>query len=180
MSVERTLERVARDLAAGDLGKARDRLHGLIAARPADLDLRRRLGSVYWELRHPSMAGRYWFLEEDKSPEMAAAVRAFERECGGNPVSMLRALKFRGDVDALDSPFAREALRGLQRRAGSEYGFRYVFGLAGGRGAGPRGPGKETLADKLSSLGCLLALALAAALMIIGLVTVVRSMFYSG
>jgi hypothetical protein len=44
MAIEQTLNRVERDIASGDYGRARDRLHGLIATYPNDLALRRKLG----------------------------------------------------------------------------------------------------------------------------------------
>jgi hypothetical protein len=43
MPIDETLDKVASEIAAGDLGKARDRLHGLLNTYP-DLGLRRRLG----------------------------------------------------------------------------------------------------------------------------------------
>lgn len=39
MSLEETLKKVGRDIASGDYGKARDRLHGLIATYPNNLAL---------------------------------------------------------------------------------------------------------------------------------------------
>ncbi len=67
MSKERTLERVEAEIAGGDLGKARDRLHGLIRTYPDDISLRSRLASIYWKLQYPHMAGCYWFLEENQN-----------------------------------------------------------------------------------------------------------------
>ena len=51
------LTRVLEDIHRGDLGKARDRLHGLVARFPDDLSLRTRLAEVYSELKYPRMAG---------------------------------------------------------------------------------------------------------------------------
>ena len=73
MPIEETLARIEGEIAAGDLGKARDRLHGLLSTYPADLMLRRKLGDVYWRLQYPEMAGRYWYLVEEKSPQMLEA-----------------------------------------------------------------------------------------------------------
>ncbi len=55
-----TLKKIEEDILKNDLGKARDRLHGLISTYPNDLELRKKLGEIYFELKHPSMAGRYW------------------------------------------------------------------------------------------------------------------------
>jgi hypothetical protein len=47
MGKETALRRVEEDIARGDLGKARDRLHGLLKDYPDDLALRTRLAEVY-------------------------------------------------------------------------------------------------------------------------------------
>jgi hypothetical protein len=175
---EETLSRIQADIASSDLGKARDRLHGLIATYPDDLALRLRLGQVYWELRYPSMAGRYWYLEEEKTPDMTAACLLFERSCGGNPVNLLLGLKFRGDIERIRDTYAGRTLLELQARAADSYGPTIVFGKTGReRYQYPRGP-------VAGGWSCLLALAIAAlvalgllGLMVIGLVTVLQWLF---
>lgn len=123
MSLERALERIDRDLANRDLGKARDRLHGLLATHPDNLMLRRKLGDVYSRLQFPSMAGRYWYLEEEKSTEMAAACEVFEKECGNNPVQILLAVKYKASLDAIKDTYAGRALLALQEQAVRKYGY---------------------------------------------------------
>ena len=118
----RALSRVQDDLDRGDLGQARDRLHGLIAQYSEDLSLRARLAEVYAELRYPRMAGRYWYLEGDKSPQMQEACRAFEESCGRDALQMLLAIKFRGDPTALPAP-SRGILEGLQKRSLGQHGY---------------------------------------------------------
>ena len=68
MPIEETWARIEDEIAARDLGKARDRLHGLLVTYPEDLAIRHRLGEVYWMLGHPAMAGRYWYLEAPAEP----------------------------------------------------------------------------------------------------------------
>ncbi len=96
MSKERTLERIEFEIAAGDLGKARDRLHGLIRTYPDDISLRSLLASVYWKLQYPHMAGCYWYLEENQTDETRQAVASFEKRCGGDPRVIWRWLKLKG------------------------------------------------------------------------------------
>jgi hypothetical protein len=69
-----TLQKIEDEIEAGDYGKARDRLHGLLVTYPDDLSIRRRLGDVCWQLQHPAMAGRYWYLEADQTPERLCPV----------------------------------------------------------------------------------------------------------
>ena len=128
---EKALNRIESDIASGDYGKARDRLHGLIATYPDAFDLRRMLGDVYWQLQYPAMAGRYWYLEEHRSPGMATACRAFEESCGDDPMQILLALKFRGDIEASRDTFAGRTLLALQERAQKERDCYIEFGKRG-------------------------------------------------
>lgn len=93
-----TLKRIEKDIENDDLGKARDRLHGLISTYPNELDLRKKLGDVYFELQYPAMAGRYWYLEENKTPQMEKACMEFENSMGHDMNNIARALKYKGDM----------------------------------------------------------------------------------
>ena len=53
MAKDDVLKRIYSDIEAGDLGKARDRLHGLLYTYPNDLHIRELLGDVYWRLQFP-------------------------------------------------------------------------------------------------------------------------------
>ncbi|PGV53453.1 DNA helicase [Bacillus sp. AFS037270] len=98
---DKTLKKIEEDIKNGDLGKARDRLHGLISTYPDELELRRKLGDIYSALKYPTMAGRYWYLEEDKTPEMEKACAVFEKSEGNNPYRISRALKFKGNPEII-------------------------------------------------------------------------------
>jgi len=113
-----TLDRAAADGARGDLGKARSRLEGLLQAYPAELIIRRRLGEVFWQLQYPERAGRYWYMFEDETPEMAAAKRAFEGRYGGDAWRMLDAIGFHGGLDSLSGTYADGVIRDLAKRSG--------------------------------------------------------------
>ncbi|MFP3512164.1 DUF6584 family protein [Peribacillus sp. SIMBA_075] len=97
----KTIKKIEEDIEKNDLGKARDRLHGLISTFPNELDLRRKLGDIYFALKYPSMAGRYWYLEKNKSPEMVKACIQFEKSMGNDPIRIGRAIKFKGDSEVL-------------------------------------------------------------------------------
>jgi hypothetical protein len=171
MAIEQTLERIERDLAARDYGRARNSLHGLISSYPDNLALRHRLGDVYWALQYPERAGRYWYLEEDKSPEMLAACRSFERACGDDPLQILFALKFRGDVQAIQETFAGRALLSLHESAKAKYSYYVDFRERGAKKYynWPERP-PSSLPGWLK-IGCLLGLFLIITLIVIGLVT---------
>ena len=173
MPIQQTLAKIEREIAAGDYGTARDRLHGLIATYPNDLTLRRKLGQVYWHLQYPAMAGRYWYLEADPTPDMAAACRAFERACGEDPLQILQALKFRGDLATID-PSAARKLGALQARVAERYGYRFDFQ---GRGAAHYQPTARPWQDQALIAGCLFVALIGALLMIVGVFTVASWLF---
>jgi hypothetical protein len=114
MSIETTLQNVELDIAAGNYDKARDRLLGLISTYPNELSLRRKLGDIYWHLQSPAMAGRYWYLEEAKTPEMETACRAFEHFCGSDALQIVSCLKFRGSLGVIQGTYAEKTLLALQ------------------------------------------------------------------
>ena len=98
-----TLRKIETDIQCEDLGKARDRLLGLISTYPNELELRKRLGDIYYELRYPVMAGRYWYLEKNKTPEMLKACNEFEKSMGNDPVRIARVIKYKGDLRLLQN-----------------------------------------------------------------------------
>ena len=123
MSKESILARVGVDVASGDLGKARDRLHTLVFEHPDDLSMRERLAEVYDSLQQPAQAGRYWYLSEPRDDRMANARTAYERLVGKDPLQLLAGLKFRGDEDVL-AGFARQTVGELRDRLLAVYGER--------------------------------------------------------
>jgi hypothetical protein len=86
---------------------------------------------------------------------------------------MLLALKFRGDIEPIRDTFAGRSLLALQEQA-KERGRIFEFGKSGAAKFG--GPYEET-DSKWVNIGCIAALILAAALMIIGLATILHWIF---
>jgi hypothetical protein len=118
VTLKATLERAAADEDRGDLGKARDRLEGLVAAYPDELEIRRRLGDIYWRLSYPERAGLHWYLLESDRPEMDDAKRAFEKRHGDDAWLMLDAIGYQGGLDAIRGTYAETVIGDLSRRAG--------------------------------------------------------------
>ncbi len=112
-----TLKHVEADIAEGNLGKARDRLHGLLFHYPDDLSLRKRLGDVYFQLQYPERAGCYWFLEKHKTEEMQRSVDAYVQSKGGDPMLILKGLHIGFDPEKISSNYAREILQDLKSKA---------------------------------------------------------------
>ncbi|QES10783.1 hypothetical protein DEJ44_23870 [Streptomyces venezuelae] len=106
MSPSHTLARVDADLAAGRVPMARQRLRGLVSSFPYDLTLRRRLAEVYRLYGDAAEAGRWMYLEEDRSPDETAAFEARYRTPGWR----MKALAWRGPEALAASAFAEEQL----------------------------------------------------------------------
>ena len=156
---ETTRERIEAEIAAGKLGIARDRLHGLVVSYPDDASLRSRLGDVYWKLGYPVEAGRFWFLDAPLDREKQAAVDLFVESCNSHPVKILRRLKLSSDLPGLEAE-ARTRLEDLLSRAGATL-------------PPVETPAAETRdASSLWIIGCLVVFLLVLSLAIIGLATV--------
>lgn len=85
------LDRVHRDLAAGCRWKARDRLLGLVRARPGDPEILDLLGQVLYDMGDLPAAGRYWYLT-DRDDDAAEAARAAFATRWGDDASQARQL----------------------------------------------------------------------------------------
>lgn len=112
------MARVERDIERGDLGKARDRLEGLLAAYPDELQIRARLGEIYWRLQYPERAGRHWYLLPSDNSEMDAAKQVFAARHHDDPARILRAIGYHGGLESMKGTYAGDVLRDLGRRAG--------------------------------------------------------------
>ncbi|MEW5539964.1 DUF6584 family protein [Streptomyces cyaneofuscatus] len=150
MALNDTLARVDADLAAGRIPVARQRLRGLVSSYPHEPAPRRRLAEVYRLYGDPAEAGRWMYLEEDRSPEETAA---FD-ERYANAVRRMRAMAWRGTESDAPTPFAAGQLAAV-REAASEIVGRPVTwdGLVEVKGDARQ---ISPLTDALTGIGCLL------------------------
>jgi hypothetical protein len=114
---DKTMAIIEKDMQSGNLGKARDRLHGLLVTYPDNLNLRKQLGDIYWLLQMPDMAGRYWYLEEIKDERMNIACHIFEKQFKNDPAFILLAIKFKGNTENEPDNFANQTLEMLHQKA---------------------------------------------------------------
>jgi len=157
----KTLKKIEDDIKKNDLGKARDRLHGLSSTYPNELELRRKLGDIYFSLKYPSMAGRYWYLEENKTPEMIKACAAFEQSEGNDPYRISRALKFKGNPEIILKLQLVQGYCPIQDKVKEKLVEEPT----------------ETLGDKLVTIGCSSILVLTFCFTLIGIITIFRWIF---
>jgi hypothetical protein len=114
---DNTMAMIEKDMQSGNLGKARDRLHGLLVSYPDNLNLRKQLGDIYWLLQMPDMAGRYWYLEEMKDERMNTACHIFEEQFKNDPAFILLSIKFKGNTEKDPDIFANQTLERLHKKA---------------------------------------------------------------
>ncbi len=83
--------------------------------------MRERLARLYWQLKLPEMAGRYWYLAEHKDADMLSACQRFEAQFRNDPLLLLFALKFKGSTETIRDTHAGQVLLDLDRRAHAKH-----------------------------------------------------------
>lgn len=130
MAEKETQQRIAEDLAMGNLAMARQRLRGLVGSYPDRQDLRLQLADLYRRSGQPGQAGRWSFLSEDADPsELAAFAREYPDpmlrmrvvgwrlpESDATPVVAVRLAQLREDAERAEG-------RSLSWEHSSEPGF---------------------------------------------------------
>jgi hypothetical protein len=113
------LERARADLARGDARKARDRLKGLVATYPEDLEVRRLLAEAYRRDRQFPEAGRWGYLfgphASGREREAFEGHNAFSRYSRVTD-SRLRRLLRSDDLATITDETGRALLRSLPRK----------------------------------------------------------------
>lgn len=101
------------------------------------------------------MAGRYWYLEEQKTPEMIEACSLFEKSMGNNANQIARALKFKGDNETIKELCSEHNVSSLQEKVTEKM---------------IEEP-EETWQDRLVPFGCISALILIILFALLGIYT---------
>jgi hypothetical protein len=86
------LTAVRTAISSGQLEEATNRLGAICCYTPPDFSHFKEIGDLYWELGFPAMAGRYWYLLDNKTDKMLSACDEFQRSLGNNPASIIRVL----------------------------------------------------------------------------------------
>ncbi|WP_030326820.1 DUF6584 family protein [Streptomyces sp. NRRL B-3229] len=171
MPPRETLARVDADLAAGRVPVARQRLRGLVSSFPCDLTLRRRLAEVYRLYGDAAEAGRWMFLEEDRTADETAA---FEARYGTSGRRM-KALAWRGPEALAATSFAERQLAALRTACAEELGRSVDWDDPATYGEGRERNEDEpsvpwTVGGVLAGAGCLVAVLAFLAIWVNGLV----------
>jgi hypothetical protein len=86
------LAEIRCDIGDGKTDEAVDKLGGLVLKIRPGTPHSEEIGNLFWEIGLPAMAGRYWYLLDNKSDEILAACDEFQRSLGNNPVLIIDAL----------------------------------------------------------------------------------------
>jgi len=165
------LDRVDADVAAGNLGKAKERLTGLLHAHPHDLSLRPKLAEIYWLMKWPEEAGAYWYLEPNPNEEMLKAIAIFEKGCKHDPLRVLERLKLRVNLEEMADSYAKERISGLREAIRNQGKVMPAF--VESRLSTPLKPSaKEKWSFSLFTMGCTVLFIIAVSLILIGVATV--------
>jgi len=122
----RGLERARAELDGGDVRKARERLKGLVATYPEDLEVRASLAQAYRLDGQPTEAGRWGYLIGPAATDEERL--AFERHCAFGCASRITESRLRrllrcSDLSVISDDQGRAILaslpsKTLQRRDG--------------------------------------------------------------
>lgn len=167
VTTKRTFARVDDDLERGDVAMARTRLKSLLISLPQSLEARERLGDLYRREGDRVEAGRWSYLSEQRD---LGETTAFERACGGNPVRIMRGLRWQGSEDDATTEVARERLLDVRTRAEAAAGKKLEWSDRG------REVGGSTW-DDVVPVGCLLVALVLLFLVVVGAVTVLGWIF---
>ncbi|MDX2132166.1 MAG: DUF6584 family protein [Planctomycetota bacterium] len=81
--MRRLIERVERDVVAGDLGSARRRLMSRVREAGYSAELCERIARLSCDMRDTREAGRWFFLTACDDPQASAAIAVFVQSCAG-------------------------------------------------------------------------------------------------
>jgi hypothetical protein len=86
------LAAIRRAISDGNAEEAKAKIRSVSLNVSPGSRLTKEIGELYLELGFSAMAGRYWYLLEDKSDQMIAACEEFERSLGNSPVLIMETL----------------------------------------------------------------------------------------
>lgn len=95
----RAVEAARRDIDAGRLWKARDRLDGAVRTSPHDAELLLLLGEVLYEMRDLPRAGAAWILTQRDDEAARAAVAALYERYGCDEKQIRRAIPYKQPIE---------------------------------------------------------------------------------
>jgi hypothetical protein len=84
--LENELKVIKTAIATGNINDASEMLAGLCVNAPPGGEFSKEIGDLFYAMGFSAMAGRYWYFLSDRSDQMVAACKDFERSLGNSPV----------------------------------------------------------------------------------------------
>ena len=137
--LEADLAAIRKAISAGQFEEATKMLRGVCLNCPPGSTHAQEVGDLFMELGFPTMAGRYWYLLEDKTDRMIAACQEFENSLCNSPTLIAQALGWHSNP----SPTVKARLEELHRRA-KDFRREYQYDVKPPKG----------LRDRVGLLGC--------------------------
>jgi hypothetical protein len=160
--LETDLNAVRSAIASGQRENAEEMLAGIALNTTPAGQFSREIGDLYGELGFPAMAGRYWYLLDDKSDEMLAACKEFERSLGNNPVLIIEACGYPGAL-----PHAKEMSKGVDElhEKATEFDRKYRYDVRLRTG----------WRDRIAGLGCAVVACVLIYIFVAGIVSIIEA-----
>lgn len=110
------LQRAVRDILAGELGLARQRLESYVTTRGYHPDIMGRLGQVCFDMKDRFNAGRHWMLSSAQGQDVDDAIEFFMRSTGRIPEQAINSFSRRARLPGAElyPPVVQERLRRYQ------------------------------------------------------------------
>jgi len=158
--LENDLTAIRTAIDAGQLDDANLTLAAVSLNASPGGEFSKEIGDLFLRLGFPAMAGRYWYLLDDKSDRMRAACKEFERSLGNNPVWISHVLCWVSNP----SPQAKARIQELREKAG-DFGRKYQYDLKPLRG----------WRDRIALLGCGIVAVVVIFVFVMGIVFIVKT-----
>lgn len=172
------MSRARREVEAGRLWKARDRLNGVFSADPSNQEVLELLGEVYFRMGDLPQAGRYWYLTVRRGEDAEIARDAFEERFGRSVSSTAESLPVQAPVDGYPEEVQERLGALIEHLEKTDKGAPYRWLAHGvhtrwvtGEAPGPRPPGQSS--QLVNLLGVAAFVGLTIGVWVIGVVALV-------
>ncbi|CAM3828246.1 DUF6584 domain-containing protein [Flavobacterium gelidilacus] len=177
MNLKEKLNKIDSEIDNGLKFKATDRLRNLIQENPNEIKLWNKLAEIYYESGFLDSAGKYWILTEPTEERIKKCVEIYEKSVNYSGNQILQEIVFRGDKSKL-SEFAKQKLSKLELDSEAKVNHVPKFDKKLNIKKKYKTEQKHTLKNKLYELIFFSIIAIIGILIIIGIVTIVKWLFW--
>jgi len=175
MKLDEKLKKIDSDIENGLKSKAADKLRRLIQEYPNEMGLWNQLAELYYDSGFLDNAGKYWILTEPREERMKKCVELYEQSVNYSGYQILQEIVFRGDSSKLPV-YAQQKLSELE--LDSYRKMHHIPKFTPKKAVVKKNmPQKQTIFDKMLGTIFVSLMLFLGILIIVGLVTVIQSIF---